>query len=794
VLSVSVEAKKISLDGKWELTFWEQPAGGAITDPADMGKVKTTTIAATVPGNVELDLFAAGLMPDPYKGDNIRLARKFEGRQWCYSRSFPTPQFTDGQRLQLTFRGIDCLADVWLNGKLIGTPENMFIEHSFDITDAVRPSGDNQLKVIIRSAVLESQKYLTQSITGRNDEENFIRKAPSQYGWDIMTRIVSAGLWRGVELEVLDPVGISDVNWVTLATDPNERTARLYVCSQVRMPFDMYGKVTGEVTLTRNGKNVYSSSKILNRHIDRRTIDLKEADLWWPRGYGEAALYRASVRLKDEKGNVLAENTQNIGIRTVKLERTDLNAPPEYPGKFGFIINGERIFARGSNWVPLDGLHSRDASHYDEAMALVVATNSNILRCWGGNVYEDHRFFDLCDSCGIMVWQDFALACAIPPNSPEFLSRMYDEARSVVVKLRNHPSLILWSGSNETDDALFGQKQLYQLAVDPNRDQVTRKVFPEVLYQYDPSRPYLPSSPYISPEVFARWDRTKSPDSMKDIMPEVHLWGKRGYYKEPFYNACPAQFVSEIGYHGCPNRTSLERMFDPQYVYPWPEGGFAWNPQWQAKAIDNDPLPVNFAGGRNNLMINQVKALFGECPTDLDKFIFASQSVQAEAMKYFIEVWRASKFDKTGIIWWNIRDGWPHVSDAVCDYYNSPKRAFYYISNVQRDVCVMVLDAVDGKYPVMAVNDTRKAVKGAGVEISDVVTGKQLYKGNFDIAPNGKTLVASLPEMTGQGMLLIKYSVDGTRYMNHYLYGNPPFDLEKYRQWINSSGIYSNVK
>ena len=782
----------ISLNGKWNLSFWKQPVTGAVITPEGIAALKVQTIPATVPGNVEIDLEAAGIIPDPLKGMNILQTRQYEGYQWCYSRSFPTPALKADQKLQLTFNGLDCLATVWLNGKLVGSPENMFIEHRFDITSFVRPGGTNELKVIIRSAVIEAQKYLVQSITGRNDEEAFIRKAPSQYGWDIVPRIVSAGLWRGVELNVLEPAGFEDVNWVTLMTDPATGTAQIYMFAQMRLPHELYG-IKLDITLTRNGKKVYSNSKNLNKHTYRDLIDLENVDFWWPRGYGEAALYEAVVRLKDENGKTLAENKQNIGIRTVKFDMTDVNLP-EAPGRYCFIVNGEKIFARGTNWVPLDALPSRGTLFCKSTLDFVIRANCNMLRVWGGSVYEDHEFFDICDREGVMVWQDFMLSCAIYPNSPEFQKAMYEEARSVVIKLRNHPSLAIWCGGNETDDVIFYQRQLYRFNVDPNRDKITREVFPDVLYQYDPSRPYLPSSPYITPEVFARWDRTKSPHSMKDIMPEVHLWGERGYYKEPFYSQCPAQFVSEIGFHGCPNRSSLERMLDKDYLYPWPEGDFKWNPQWQLKAVDNNPSKDNKSHKRNSIMLNQIELLFGKVPTDLDEFIYASQCNQAEAIKYNVELWRSSKFDKSGILWWDIRDSWPIFSNAAVDYYNTPKRMYYYMSNVQHNVCVLVLDAVKGAYPLMAVNDTRTEIKGATVEVSDVVSGKQLYKGKFDILVNGKTTITSLPEQKGQGILLIKYTVDGIERLNHYLYGKPPFALNDYRAWINKTGIYNDIK
>lgn len=192
---------------------------------------------------------------------------------------------------------------------------------------------------------------------------------------------------------------------------------------------------------------------------------------------------------------------------------------------------------------------------------------------------------------------------------------------------------------------------------------------------------------------------------------------------------------------------------------------------------------------RNNLMINQVQLVFGQVPRDLDDFIFASQSVQAEAMKYFIEMWRGRKFDNhSGLIWWNLRDGWPLISDAVVDYYYSKKRAYWYIRNAQHDVCLFMNDARDGAYPLMAANETLSEASGQ-VVVCDVASGRKVYEGTFRVPANGKAQVALLPEQEGQGMYIIDYRVGGQTLRNHYLYGEPPYDLGQYRLWAEQAGL-----
>jgi beta-mannosidase len=227
-------------------------------------------------------------------------------------------------------------------------------------------------------------------------------------------------------------------------------------------------------------------------------------------------------------------------------------------------------------------------------------------------------------------------------------------------------------------------------------------------------------------------------------------------------------------------------MFTRECIYPWNTDG-TWNDEWQTKAViphPNSPFTIN----RNDLMIKQVKIIFGDCPKDLDKFIFASQAVQAEVMKFFIEFWRMDKFRKTGIIWWNLRDGWPIISDAIVDFYNNKKLAYYYIRQVQHNTCVMIGDPKDGNHPVIAVNDTREEKSGK-VTIRDADSDLTLFSAVFEIPANGKTLIGNIPEMHKQSMWLIDYSIGKETYTNHYLAGEVPFKLDDYQRWYKKLNI-----
>lgn len=778
-----VMADNISLNGRWDLQFFPQPIEAVIC-PTELENIDMKLIEATVPGNVELDMLSAGLIDDPMIGSNVYTLREYEGYQWCYTKKFASPQINEDEQVHLFFGGIDCIAEIWLNGEHLGSASNMFIEHVFDVTKSLQQEGENILQVIIRSAVMEAQNYSLGTFSIGNfaaTESTYIRKAPHSYGWDIMPRLVSAGLWRDVELRVVNNTRIVNTHWMTSSIDLENKKARLFVDVQLAIPFEKLDKTNAIITLKRDGKVVYENSLLVTSHAFRHIINLENVDFWWPRGYGDPALYDAEVRLVTDETKTVSTHNCRVGVRTVKLDMTDINDMPDNPGRFCFVVNGERLFIRGTNWVPLDALHSRDASLLNDAVQLMIDANCNMVRCWGGNVYEDHDFFNLCDENGIMVWQDFAMGCTFYPQRDDFAKAVEEEAIAVVTKLRNHPSLALWSGNNENDLAL--RWTLVDFNIDPNQDVISRKVLPRVIYEMDPTRDFLPSSPYYSKAVYEG-------GSHDDLLPENHLWGPRGYYKDDFYTRAKARFVSEIGYHGCPNRSSLEKMFTKEAVIPWLDGEVGlWNDEWMTKAVRIFPH-VPKQGGRNDLMTNQVKILFGEIPENLDDFVFASQSVQAEAMKYFVEMWRGDKPDRSGIIWWNIRDGWPILSDAVVDYYNSKKMGYYFLKNVQHNRCVFINDAREKEHPLVAVNDTRIPATGE-VEVIDAATGDPVYKGSFSIEANGRTLIDTLPERDGQGILLIKYTIEGEEYANHYLYGKPPFKLNEYKELLTKTKIYA---
>lgn len=763
----------ISLDGAWQLSYGPQTAGGPQT-PDDLEAAAWPTVEARVPGNVELDLMRAGVLPELSYGDNIYLLRPYEGYQWWYRRTFEAPETAAGERVELVFEGLDCVAAVFVNGELVGEPRNMLIAHRFDVTDLLR-AGGNEVAVRIDSAVLAGREHEPAAVEGAmavNWESLSIRKASQMYGWDIMPRVVSAGLWRGVRLDVVPATRWRDVYCATASVEVAGGRADLIVDWHfITDQFDI-DEWRVEVALRHEGEVAYEAAHAVFGVHDRQRFTVNGAKLWWPRGYGEQPLYELELRLVDGDGEVLAVHSQRIGLRTLRLVRTDVTSEEE-PGEFVFVVNGEKVFVKGTNWVPLDALHSRDMEHLAGAMEMIADLNCNMIRCWGGNVYEDHAFFDLCDEHGVMVWQDFSLACALYPQDDGFAEEIRVEGEAIVRKLRHHPSLAIWAGNNENDGFYYGG--WLGARTDPNTDRLSREVLREVVRRFDPFRDYLPSSPYMSPAAVASGDPYK-------VMPEDHLWGPRDDFKGSYYTSSVCHFVSEIGYHGCPNRESLERMMEPEHLWPWED-----NEQWLTHAV-RPHRNITMYNYRIPLMGKQIEVLFHKIPDNLDDYVLASQISQAEAKKFFIERFRSGKWRRTGILWWNLRDGWPIISDAIVDYYGGRKLAYEYIKRVQADVCTMCGEAEDGRHAVVVVNDTLGAVSGE-LAVRDVDSEEVLFEGAFAVEANGKTEVGHVPESTRPAMWLLEWSANGETCQSHYLAGPRPFSLPDFKRWLGLMGL-----
>ena len=768
----------VSLNGNWQLYYYPEHEktgtdGNLPQTPAEMHALNLTAINATVPGNVEIDLVAAGLEKEPYFGLNTLDYRKYEFYSWWFERKFDVPASYAGKDIIIRFDGLDTFATIFINGQQAGSADNMMIPHEFDITAYCKPGETNTISVYIESAVNKARAMDfpvgVRTWEPLSDEHAAIRKPAHSFGWDISARLVSAGLWRDVTIFPREKTYIKEVYYSVPRIDDYSATLNVFYRFNTDDPmlegFSVRVEgVCGDSRFEKTDQTIFVSNKL--------QIKIDDPKLWWPVGYGDANLYKMTFSLLKD-GKVVDCREEQIGIREVKLERS---FGGENYGNFRFIINGMPIMARGTNWVFLDCLHSRDKDRLPIAHELLRDQNANMIRMWGGNVYECDEFYDLCDKHGIMIWQDFSLACATYSQYDEMDKIIEKEATSVVIRLRNHPSVVLWAGDNEIDVMAASLGHVYPHG---RYNRLTRETLPRAVAMHDPYRDYLPSSPQIEGDY---------PNDSE--MPEQHNYGPRDYYKGDFHILCKAHFISEISYHGCPSLSSLRKFIPEDEIWPFSEDSTSWR-MHNSEYITGIKRDYD----RNVLMFKQVKVLFGGIPDNVEDFITASQISQAEALKFLIENTRIQKWRKTGMLWWNLADGWPQLSDATVDYYNRKKLAHYYVKRAQQPLHIIMGESEGWAHKVCLCNDSneRKEVYYKITDYEEKQAGSGaaaiVLEGTVTVDENENLFLPSISSLPGQKKLyLMEWESGGKKYGSHYINGFPPFDLATYKNWLEAIG------
>lgn len=767
--------KKIDLGGRWDMTFEHEeklPCSHAL--PRTMEQLHAfpaAQISAQVPGNFEIDLQKAGLLDDPFYADNILKVQKLEDCHVWYSRKFtyvPVPH----TKPKLVFEGLDTLAEIYLNGHLLGKTDNMLIPQEFDLTTAAE--GENDLTIHFLPVCLESRKNKISAgdrALPYNYETLRLRKSPSMFGWDICPRIVSCGIWRPVYLEYVPEEHFKQSYLMTHRTDLFHQTASLDYFFDLAIGSDDISRYALSLQGQCDG-HTFSIEKRLWFTAGHLDIPVKDALFWMPKGYGKQPLYQVKADLKKD-GQVIDTSYLTLGIRTVSVQRTSIT-DEQHQGDFHFEVNGRKIFILGTNFVPIDSLHSRDRERLPEVTELLGDIGCNAIRIWGGGVYEDEFLYQYCDEHGILIWQDFMMACGQYPVDPDFQSVMANEALHVIRRLRQHPSLLLWAGDNECDTSYasyFGSQE--------NTNLITRQVLPQVLREEDPSRPYLPSSPYID-STAAKLPRSR--------LPENHLWGPRDYFRSSFYTGSLCSFASEIGYHGCSSEESIRKFIDPDHLWPYQN-----NDQWLLHCASPETGNDGIFLYRIDLMARQIRELFGMEAQNLSDFTLASQISQAEAMKFFIDMFRMQKDWRSGIIWWNLIDCWPQFSDAVVDYYFDKKLAYFYIQQVQQPVLLAMSEPENWHCSLKAVNDSGTPEK-LSYRISEWLFQESHTCGKPVLKPvlSGTAVIGDQVETLDQvsfshgqkKIFILDWQAGAYRGRNHYLCGQPPFDFTVYRTFL----------
>lgn len=782
---------RYSLCGDWTLYYVENKRFNAEKiDVSTITAVKNSgwdSVPAVVPGNFERDFERAGLIGDTYFGTNALDNYRFEATHLIYYRNF----IFDGQpdeNTVLRFDGIDTIADIYVNGKLIGQADNMLIPHEF--TDANIRHGENEIVIhITPSHIAARSKPLpicTHAHTHGYDVLN-IRKAAHTDGWDIMPRIISGGIWRPCWVEQKKPDRINDVFCYVHSIN----LANNHVVLKLQHDLTVEGDDLSEYSMDVRG---ICDEHSFNAHHSRvwHTSDaiycsIDNCKLWWPRNYGEPNLYHITVTL-NRCGKPVFDYSFRYGIRTVRLDRTSVTDEAGN-GEFCFYINEKKIFWMGTNWVPVNAFHSEDAATLPQVLPMLTDIGCNCVRCWGGNIYEDDIFYDFCDENGIMIWQDFSNACGIHPQTKEYCDLFRVEVDTIIKRLRNHSSIVIWAGDNEVD-GYFSWSGSW-LDRNPNSNMLTRRVIPDSLLAHDFTRPYLPSSPY--------WDETAY--KTKKPISEQHLWGPRDYFKGSFYKGSLCHFASETGYHGCPSPDSLKKFIHEDQLWPWrsaPDSDVP-KPDWGLHSSSPDVTPDCGNIYRIRLMTNQVKTLFGHDFENLYDYARASQISQAEAKKYFIERFRVTKWRRTGIIWWNLLDGWPQISDAVVDWYHTKKLAYHYIKRSQQPIC-MIFDEPDGdQLPLHIVSDLQYNVN-VEYTVTDLTDGKELISSNC-VALNNTSrrvwLKQMLPDEKHFYYIKWEYTDNNGKKVtcvNHYMTNIIDIDYDEYIDYMKQVRYYDEFE
>ena len=712
-------AQCVDLSGGWEF----REANGSSARRGDAAWKN-----AVVPGCVHTDLMALGEIPDPFYDRNERDMQWVESRDWIYRKRFSLDAGTLAAAIswELVCQGLDTVADLRLNGEPLGKAANMFHEHRFPLGRRLRP-GENELLVRFSSPESECARRYRAHGLNRDPARSlpwrlrraYLRKAQYSFGWDWGPRLATSGIWRGIHLA---GIGEAVVDALRVWTTPT-RGGAASVAVDVEVRVARPGRFLVEIGLQRNGGGEtirLARSWPRGRHTARCALHLNRADLWWPRGYGEPALYDLVVVLRAQSG-VVDTYAGRVGIREIQLERAAERRASRDPDaeSFVFRVNGCRVFARGANWVPADSFLPRvGRERYRALVGRAADANMNMLRVWGGGVYEDDAFYEACDEMGILVWQDFMFACAPYPETREFLGLVRREAESVVRRLRNHPSIALWCGNDENDWGYhsWGWSALGRY----HGRRIYHEILPQVCAALDPARAYWPSSPY------------GGSDPNGETAGDRHNWAVWSAWQDyPAYRGDCGRFISEFGFQApaC-ERTWAETL--PAHARHSQSPGF----EHHEKQGDGIERIYRFLAARLPM------------PRDFAEFVYLAQVNQADAIQCGVDHWRRRKFDTAGALFWQHNDCWPVTSWSCVDSRNRPKALFYAARRFFADVRVAWIPDAEGKIEAWATADGRGRLD-ATVDLSWVsVDGRRRWSSRVDVrlSPDRARRIGRIPD------------------------------------------------
>lgn len=670
-----------------------------------------------VPGDIHLDLMKAGKIADPLYGENAKDCRWTEIMEWWYRKSFSIPQNFRNKKVYLVFEGLDCFATIWLNGRKLGTTEDMYISYSFDVTQTLRYSGENtlvtKLASPIKAGLVRDVAHLTPAFNVK--ERIYVRKSPMHYGWDFAPRIITTGVWKDVKLVSFDKLSIDRI--FVSPRIKGSREAELSIEIEVTNHTSTKQRATIEVCVEPINfvaeKIVASWSLEIGsyKEVTVGKLEVHDAKLWWPSGMGDQNLYKLIARIKNEQG-ILDEDSVVFGIREVKL----LVDPTEDCGsrQFIFRINGQKVFCQGANWVPADVFPSRIRKEkYQELLNMTKETNMNMLRIWGGGIIESKIFYDMCDILGIMIWHDLPFSCSDYPETQDFIQLITSETSQIVKRLRNHPSIVLWCGGNELDWlSKFGS-------------EIFHKVLPQICRRLDPTRPYWISSPYGG-----AWPN--SPEEGDEH--NWYVWHEKRPYQQ--YGHDNARFVSEFGLQSSPCLKSLEKFIPVRHLYLDDNIWRQYRGELPLKTPEDpfvDPLVHNNILEYHSATFEKLAIYtreFGEVK-NVDTFVKYSQMAQAFGLKYAIEHYRRRKYHCGGCLVWQYNDVWPAIDWSIVDYYLLPKPAYYYVKKAFSPLLVSFSE--EENVSLWIVSNLYRSIEGRLIIKHATFEGKALWQRELKI-------------------------------------------------------------
>lgn len=704
--------KRTSLNGLWQL---RNDATGDL-------------YPATVPGVVHTDLMAAGIIDRPYYRENEREYAWIAEHSWTYTRMFEVDEASMGFEAQyLVFDGLDTFAEIRLNGVFLGETDNMFRRYTFDLTSLLR-AGRNELEVTFHSPTAQAAAIAKQipykiPYTGEREwfitdtHRNLIRKCQCHAGWDWGPAFLTSGIWKNVTLYAIDGLRIEDVKPLQFHTDN-------HVNVQTALYLDVVSEDTYEITVSLAG---VERKETLNLPPGKRTVivelELENPALWWPLGYGAQNLYQLDVAIS-ASGKIIARHPLRIGLRQVELVRED----DAHGQSFFFRVNGVPIFLKGYNWIPVDCFASRMTREvYADLIGSAATAHCNLLRVWGGGIYENDDFYNLCDEQGILVWQDFMFACAMYPWDDAFLANVTQEVTEQIRRLSAHPSILLWSGNNECEMAIdwYTESRADRERFRAGYHKLFIETIGAIAQAESPNIPYWPSSPSNGPGLYGDSNATNRGDT--------HYW-EVWHGGKPFseYLTVHPRMSSEYGFQSVPSPETLRDVMDRgDFNIASPMMDYR-----QRSAIGNRAM---------------VEHMMGEyfLPTNFAHFAYLSQVQQAMAMKIATEHWRRLSPVNMGTVIWQLNDIWPGNSWSSIEYGGKWK-ILHSVSKRFFAPVLLSLAKIDTGVEVWATNDGPTAVQGHfTLEARDFSGGViREWRGSYTTDPCTSTLCLTLPHET----------------------------------------------